>query len=96
MVAAAEVVVTVAVTTAEIAVETAAVADIAINRAIIYKIKNGEHTAHAWYVHRFYYIKMCIAHLFHDLYQKRVLTVFLTIQIKFLMYRRILFLPGDV
>ena len=44
---------TVAVTTAEIAVETAAVADIAINRAIIYKIKNGEHTATASYVHRF-------------------------------------------
>ena len=59
VVAAAEVVVTVAVTTAEIAVETAAVADIAINRAIIYKIKNGEHTAHAWYVHRFI-ISKCV------------------------------------
>ncbi|EFR55132.1 hypothetical protein BFAG_03830 [Bacteroides fragilis 3_1_12] len=46
-------------TTAEIAVETAAVADIAINRAIIYKIKNGEHTAHAWYVHRFI-ISKCV------------------------------------
>jgi hypothetical protein len=51
--------VTVAVMTAEIAVETAAVADIAINRAIIYKIKNGEHTAHAWYVHRFI-ISKCV------------------------------------
>ena len=33
--------------------------DCYFNRAIIYKIKNGEHTAHAWYVHRFI-ISKCV------------------------------------